>query len=251
MIPPSTLAPAGPCEEMQLLIQADLDGELDAAATVVLAAHVKDCPGCTALQRDLTTLSQRLRTEIPRQQAPAGLRHSLEARLLPAPPKVLRRGFAPLLSFTAGAAIAASLVLLLPRAGGRDNELVSSHIRALQPGHLTDVLSTDEHTVKPWFDGRIDYAPPVQDFAAQGFPLVGGRLDYLAGRPVAVLVYRHDKHLIDVYVWPDASSAAPVSDTVNGYNVVRWSRAGMQFHAVSDMEAGELGTFARLWQTRP
>ena len=131
----------------------------------------------------------------------------------------------------------------------RDAELVADHIRALQPGHLTDVLSSDQHTVKPWFDGRIDYSPPVKDFAGEGFPLIGGRLDYVHDRPVAVLVYRRDKHLIDLYVWPEQGPAsAPVTDAHNGYNIVSWTEGGMAFHAVSDVEATQLRDFVELWR---
>ena len=242
------------CDEFQLLIQADLDGELDAAATAALSAHIADCPGCTDLQRELSALSSRLHGELRPHTAPASLRRSLEARLLPAAPPApsgFRRRLLPFASFGAGAAIAACLALLLLPAGADPNaELVGDHIRALQPGHLTDVVSTDQHTVKPWFDGRIDYAPPVQDFATQGFPLIGGRLDYIGGRPVAVLVYRRDKHLIDLYVWPDTGAAsAPVTEARNGYNIVRWTGGGMTFRAVSDVEARQLDDFARLWTT--
>jgi anti-sigma factor RsiW len=152
--------------------------------------------------------------------------------------------------FGAGAAIAACLALLLLPAGpDGDAELVADHIRALQPGHLTDVLSSDQHTVKPWFDGRIDYAPPVKDFSSQGFPLIGGRLDYVRDRPVAALAYRRDKHLIDLYVWPDQGpAAAPAADARNGYNIVRWREDGMAFTAVSDVEAAQLRDFAELWR---
>jgi len=248
-----TVPSATACEEMRLLIQADLDGELDAAATAALAAHVADCPGCAELQRELTALSAQMRAELRPFTAPDALRRSLEARLqrTTPPPTGFRRRLIPFATFGAGAAIAACLaLLLLPAGADPDAELVSDHIRALQPGHLTDVLSTDQHTVKPWFDGRIDYAPPVQDFAAQGFPLIGGRLDYVHDRPVAVLVYRRDKHLIDLYVWPDSgASTSPVTHTRDGYNVVRWREGGMGFNAVSDVEPAQLNRFAELWRS--
>jgi len=102
--------------------------------------------------------------------------------------------------------------------------------------------------VKPWFDGRIDYAPPVRDFSSAGFPLVGGRLDYLGGRPVAALVYRRDKHLIDLFVWPAEGVSAPAASTTNGYNAVAWTGGGMRFRAVSDLNATELAQFAGLWR---
>ncbi len=240
------------CDEFSLLIQADLDGELDAAATAALAAHVADCPGCAELQRDLTSLSSRVRDELRPYAAPASLRRSLEARLLPAAPPApsgFRRRLVPFASFGAGAAIAACLaLLLLPASADPDAELVGDHIRALQPGHLTDVVSTEkQHGEATWFDGRIDYAPPVQDFSTSGFPLIGGRLDYIGGRPVAVLVYRRDKHLIDLYVWPDTGAPSPpVTEARNGYNIVRWTAGGMTFRAVSDVEARQLADFAGL-----
>jgi anti-sigma factor RsiW len=248
-----TTPAATACEEMRLLIQADLDGELDAAATAALAAHIANCTGCAALQRELIGLSGRLRGELRPYVAPEGLRRALAARLGPAappPPRGFRRRLLPFATFGAGAVIAACLaLLLLPRGADPDAELVADHIRALQPGHLTDVLSSDQHTVKPWFDGRIDYAPPVRDFSTQGFPLIGGRLDYIHDRPVAALVYRRDKHLIDLYVWPDSSAAsAPVLDARNGYNIVRWTEGGMAFRAVSDVEAAQLRDFAELWR---
>jgi len=242
------------CEEMRLLVQADLDGELDAAATAALEAHVRDCPGCAALQRDLTALSARMRGELRPLAAPERLRRTLLAHIpaeVPAP-SGFRRRLGPLVGFGAGAAVAAALLLavLPPRVGmDADAELVSGHIRALQPGHMTDVVSTDQHTVKPWFDGRVNYAPPVRDFVSEGFPLIGGRLDYVGGRPVAVLVYRRDKHPIDLYVWPSTESAGVSVAAENGYSVVKWARDGMAFRAVSDVEVDQLKAFAGLWGT--
>jgi anti-sigma factor RsiW len=195
-------------------------------------------------------LSAELRTDLPRYSAPEKLRAALRAQLPAAPvvPFRPRPRRALGLAGVGAIAIAATVLLLLPQRGTGVDEAVSSHIRALQPGHLTDVLSTDQHTVKPWFDGRIDYAPPVRDFAAAGFPLLGGRLDYLAGRPVAALVYGRDKHVIDLYVWPASGSAAPSARSVNGYNVVGWAAGGMRFQAVSDLNPTELAQFAGLWR---
>jgi anti-sigma factor RsiW len=242
-----------PCDRFRLLVQADHDGELGVAEAADLQVHLAGCAGCRALRAELAELSARLRAELPRHAAPAALRAALQAQaeVTPAPVVPLRprpRRWPSVGLAVAGAmALAASVALWLPPRGEGADEAVADHIRALQPGHLTDVQSTDQHTVKPWFDGRIDYAPPVRDFAAEGFPLIGGRLDYLGGRPVAALIYRRDKHIIDVFVWPDAGVAERAARVVNGYNVVTWAEGGMRFQAVSDVNAAELAQFAALW----
>ena len=137
---------------------------------------------------------------------------------------------------------------MAPGQQGLLDDVVASHVRALQPGHLEDVVSTDQHTVKPWFDGRIDFAPPVKDLAAKQFPLLGGRLDYLNNRPVAAMIYGSDKHIIDLYVWPGNGGPMPSTASRNGYNTVHWSENGMEFWAVSDLEAGKLNDFVRDWR---
>ncbi|MGZ6175913.1 MAG: anti-sigma factor family protein, partial [Candidatus Binataceae bacterium] len=127
-------------------------------------------------------------------------------------------------------------------------EVLTSHLRSLMPGHLMDVVSTDQHTVKPWFDGRVDFSPPVADFAAAGFRLIGGRLDYLDGRPVAVLVYQRRKHIVNVFVWPspDGSQSAIENTTHDGYNLLHWRRGGMNYWMASDLNAQEMSDFAGL-----
>jgi anti-sigma factor RsiW len=237
------------CPDKALLIQADLDGELGVAEAAALQVHLRGCAGCLALQEELRALSAGLKRDVPRHAAPERLRAALAARAAPPAWRARRLVRHPALAFGLGAALAAGVVLaVLPGpAASLEAEAVAGHIRALQPGHLTDVLSSDRHTVRPWFDGRIDYAPPVRDFAAAGFALLGGRLDYLGGRPVAALVYRHDRHLIDLYLWPAAGEAAPQMTERDGYAVVRWRAGGMAFLAVSDVESAELMGFAGLW----
>jgi anti-sigma factor RsiW len=236
------------CDTMHLLIQAEHDRELDAADAARVAAHLRTCTACTAQAAALRRLSAQLRAELP--PAVLTLRLQATAARLAAPPRAaawrtVRRQYP---GFAAGLAIAASLALVvLPRRpADLADEAVTAHIRALQPGHLIDVISTDRHTVKPWFNGKLDFSPPVQDFAGIGFPLKGGRLDYLAGRPVAVLIYGRAQHMIDVTVWPGAPAPARVG-TTNGYNYLSWSRNGMVFWAVSDLNKAELRDFTLLW----
>ena len=127
-------------------------------------------------------------------------------------------------------------------------EVLTSHLRSLMPGHLMDVVSTDQHTVKPWFNGRVDFSPPVNDFAADGYRLVGGRLDYLDSRPVAALVYQRRKHVVNVFLWPaaDGSQSAVESAAHDGYNILHWRRGGMNYWMVSDLNAQEMGVLASL-----
>lgn len=154
-------------------------------------------------------------------------------------------------AFAGGVVAAMALMLVinqLPRSESIRQELVASHLRSMMVAHLTDVISSDQHTVKPWFQGKLNYAPPIRDFAADGYALLGGRLDYVAGQPVAALVYKRGQHVINVFVWPN--SALPLRSSFGadqGFNVRRWYDLGMQFWAVSDLNAQELEVFERLW----
>lgn len=237
------MSAAPSCARIALLIQADHDGELDAADAAEVAAHLAECPACTALQGKLSAVSAAMRNDGLRHPASPKLRRAVQAM---APRGFFKSGWAGPAAATALAACL--LIAILPRApgGGVTSAIVlDGHLRALQPGHLLDVVSTDRHTVKPWFDGRLDYAPPVRDFAAAGFPLKGGRLDYLGQRPVAALVYGRDRHLIDVYVYPGGQPEG--QSVLRGYNTVAWSQGGMAFWAVSDLNAADLARFRRLW----
>ena len=127
-------------------------------------------------------------------------------------------------------------------------QVLDSHIRSLMASHLADVVSTDQHTVKPWFNGKLDFSPPVIDFAAQGFPLIGGRLDYLDGRSAAALVYRRRKHIINLFVWPEQGRVGTESMTRRGYHLIHWTKDGMTYWAVSDVSGSDLSQFARLSQ---
>lgn len=240
---------AEPCGALHLLIQADVDGELEPAEAAKVAAHVERCPACAEVQAQLVALSARL-CEIPRHRPPEPLRKAIRETLANRSPKAGIGRWRPAAG-GAGVALAAALALfaILPRGDAMPDWIVAAHIRALQPDHLVDVVSSEQHTVKPWFTGRLPFAPPVRDLSAQGFSLAGGRLDYLPGNTAATLVYKRRQHVIDLFIWPadheDRDSGAGVRE---GYNYVRWRAGGMAFWAVSDLNGKELAEFAALWQ---
>jgi anti-sigma factor RsiW len=244
--------------EMALLVQADFDGELGAADAARIAAHRESCPSCQAAWAMLGAARRATREAASYHRAPPALRQAVEGRLAATAGATTTRSapawrawWREAAGFALGAALAAlAFVAVLPdRQDSVIAALVDDHVRSLQPGHLIDVGSSDRHTVKPWFDGRLDFAPPVKDLAPQGFPLVGGRLDYFGGRPVAALVYESGRHPINLFVWPEPDAPAPMADGArNGYNVVRWTADGMSLWAVSDLESDRLREFARAWQ---
>ncbi len=245
-------------DEAAILLTAYLDGELGVAEALALEHHLDGCAACRAAQVQQRALIARCRAEAPYFRAPAELARRIEAALpqsRPAAPPgtVPRRGGRALwdLSWLRPAALAVSLGALVAAAGlylGAPSEqdrlaeeLVAGHVRSLQVDHLSDVASSDQHTVKPWFNGKIDFAPPVTDLAAQGFKLEGGRLDYIQGHTAAVLVYRHGPHPINVYIWPAAGpDSAPQLRDLQGYHLAQWHGAGMQFCVVSDLARDEL-----------
>ena len=248
------------CELPRTMIHGYLDGELDAVRAAEFERHLEQCPECvTALESQESLRSSLQRAELY-EKAPAELRQKVLSSLRPAAgpiPFVAPRRRAAVGQWLA---IAAVLLLLLysgwrlfPGLGQKNDQtalaaqIVDAHLRSLEPGHLTDVISTDQHTVKPWFDGKLDFAPPVQDFAADGFPLTGGRLDVVGGRTVAALVYGRRKHFVNVFIWPSNNpDAPPSSGAQQGYHWITWQKNGMAYWAVSDTAAADLDELHRL-----
>jgi len=244
------------CQEIHPLLHAYIDGELDLPHALEVERHVGACPACAAAIGSWQALHSALRDHEVAYRAPGQLRSRLFAGTTKPPLETRqaknRQPFWQWLALGA-TAIAALALLLQPFAPAtRDrliDEAVAGHIRSLMAEHLTDVASSDRHTVKPWFNGRLDFSPDVRDFAAQGFPLVGGRLDYLDGRAVAALVYRRDKHPINVFVWPLAAETTPpppASQARRGYTVVMREQGGLRYCLVSDVNPKELEEFADL-----
>ena len=248
------------CENNERLLQGYFDGELDLVRSLEFEEHVKTCPHCAQQLQEQQAMRDSMRAANLYERAPDSLRTRIHAAIpmevgaLPPPVPMPRRPVLEWLAVAAAVLIAVFLgAKVLPNLGGQKQnlmaeEIVASHIRSMQPGHLLDVESTDQHTVKPWFDGKLDFAPPVVDPKDQGFPLVGGRLDYIDRRNVAALVYQRQKHLINVFVWPEESNEEkpPEAQTMQGYNLVSWTHNGMNFCAASDLNLTELRQFAQL-----
>jgi anti-sigma factor RsiW len=241
------------CDEAEILLHALLDGELDAGHAREVEEHIASCPRCAAELRAFRDMHKAMSDADLRYKAPAALRRRIEATL-PQPRVTSRRSL--LQGFAVGSAVSAlaatGLVAIVLRNDDEQRimaEVVSAHIRSLQPGHLTDVVSTDQHTVKPWFNGKLDVAPPVIDLTAQGFTLVGGRLDSIDARALGAVVYRRRSHVINLFVGQaTGAERAPGTETVQGFNIRRWSGRGLNYWAVSDLGTDELAEFGEKFE---
>jgi anti-sigma factor RsiW len=247
------------CEEARTLVHAYLDGELDVRGSLEFEAHLQECEACTREYRGQRSLREGIAASPLYYQAPAGLRKSIQSAVRQESKAAAPRRRLPWqllsLGFVLVLLVATAYALLRNQASSDQTnlvaqEVISGHMRSLMAGHLTDVASSDQHTVKPWFAGRLDFSPVVGDWAAQGFPLVGGRLDYVNNRPVAALVYRNRQHVINLFTWPSPQTPnAPVEQlTYQGYNLYRWTQSGMTYWVVSDLNPVELRKFVDLVQ---
>jgi anti-sigma factor RsiW len=240
------------CVDQELLLGGLLDNELDAANVAMVEAHVARCEGCREELERLQAVRNLLRGDGVRYSTPEAVSRRIAALPELAPKAANEDRIPRWLGPALGGALAASLgmVAFLPSGSSVvDAELVSSHVRSLQPGHLTDVQTTNQHIVKPWFNGRIDFSPPVPELADQGFPLAGGRLDSIDGKTVAAIVYHRRLHTVNLFVWP-AENAAERSFVKDGFAVKEWSRNGLRFAAISDIPPAELQQFHKLLEQR-
>jgi anti-sigma factor RsiW len=261
------------CQEIETLKDAYADRELDLVRATEIERHLSDCPACSKAYENIRALSSTLKSADLYFNAPPQLKQSIrnlvaaDARKRTGvevrsenPPhdvgsysfwsfvkNVLR--FSLPIAGTAAVALLLTIMLIRPGADERlAQEVTASHLRSLMANHLTDVASSDQHTVKPWFAGKVDFAPPVKDLSAQGFPLLGGRLDYLADRTVVALVYQRNQHKINLFIWPATRDANTTEKLAvrRGCNLVHWNQSGMTFWAVSELNPGELRRFAEL-----
>ena len=262
------------------LLHGLVDGELDAANTIAIETHLKGCPDCRAELEQIQAVRDLIAAAPLREQAPDSLhkriglmidaeagparRAEVASRPAPMPGRLAwaRGGVAAhvlngrWLSGATTGLVAASLALavVMPQLTHTDMEdqLVQSHVRSLLVGHLVDIPTSNRHVVKPWFNGKVDFAPQVPDLTDQGFPLVGGRLDYIDDHEVAAIVYRRHLHIINLFVRPAHTLSLPgeVVTHHEGYNLVRWTAGGLEYWAVSDVETGDLRLFRQAYLAR-
>jgi anti-sigma factor (TIGR02949 family) len=251
------------CTEAQRLLHAYLDAELDMADTLEVEQHLQTCTACGETYNNYQELRTAIKTSSLYFQAPEMLQKRIRSSVL----KANKAAFISHVTSWRGLSVAAVLILAIllslwgvtrfwPTSSEGNNvqqEVLASHIRSLQANHLVDVPSSDQHTVKPWFDGKLDFSPSVVDLAPQGFPLLGGRLDYLDNKPVAAVVYKHKKHIINLFIWPSTQNMGSETHmtTLQGYHLIHWTKSGMTYWAVSDLNLNELQQFVRLMQASP
>jgi anti-sigma factor RsiW len=246
------------CQETQTLLHGHVDGELDLLRSLEIDQHLQECAACAQAYTDLHALRMTIKDRAPYFEVSAALRKRIQSSIR----QQSKIAFPPLVLPLRSLAIAASLGFILLTAWGmvhivndRSTKgvstpelVVASYVRSeMLPSHLVDVESSNQHTVKPWFAGKIDFAPPVPDLKEEGFDLVGGRLDYLDQKVVATLVYRRRQHIINLFIWPATSGAESAArmETRHGYHLIHWTQFRMTYWAVSDVNEAEFEEFVR------
>jgi anti-sigma factor RsiW len=270
------------CEEATKLMDGYLDGELDPVTSQKIEEHLRSCPACEHAYKANSVLIRAMERATPYYKAPAGLRERIQSSLRDetaersrgnggilrdARPLIAKKQAEPRsilfgtswnwLALAAAIVLAAIIVWnVLPQLQrpGADQflatQLIASHVRSLMANHLTDVASSDQHTVKPWLDAKLDFAPAVVDLSGEGFPLIGGRLDYLDNRPVAALIYQRRKHFINLFVWPAGAdtSKTPKAISRQGYQLLHWADSDFTYWAISDVNEKDLQAFKQLFE---
>ncbi|MDR6667573.1 anti-sigma factor [Rhizobium sp. 1399] len=254
------------CPEWRIMLHGFVDRELDSVHAAQFEDHLATCENCRAEMERVAAVRKIIDQDGVRWRPPEALRSQVLSMLsfeqtaasssLPVPRQApfWRRTFDFIRqwSFVPSLAVLAASAFLFVNAPSQtlilQDEIMASHVRSMMADHLTDVLTSDQHTVKPWFNGRIDFSPPVSDLAKDGFPLVGGRVDYIGGRAVAALVYRRHGHVINLFIWPAASGAQTTTEH-DGYNMVQWSDGGLTFWAISDVASGDLAEFESFFRS--
>jgi anti-sigma factor RsiW len=244
------------CKETKNLLNAYVDGELDSAGSLAVESHMQSCASCLTDVEKLHALASAIENGSLRFKAPPGLKRNVQAAIRAAHPATKNSLFQWRRASVAASAV---LIIVLTWAGAARwmkssgetqlvDDIVSSHVRSMMANHITDVSSSDSHTVKPWFGGKLDYSPPAKDLTEQGFRLIGGRLDYLDNRPVVALIYQRSQHVINLFVWPSNRSAfrEPQQLARQGYNLIHWTRSGMTYWLISELNLTELNECARL-----
>ena len=250
------------CQITQEFIHAYVDGELDMSRSLEIEQHMQECQACASAYHNQIALRTAFKDSSLYHSAPPRLEKRIRSSLRREAKSEVGRHWFGWRWLPVGVALACVLLMALVtwqavpglRPSGDEflaQEIVSNHVRSLQlESHHIDVVSEDPHTVKPWFDGKLDFAPPVKDFSSQGFPLIGGRLEYVNNRAVAALIYQRQKHYINLYIWPanQSNASAEVTTKRQGYNLLHWTNSGMTYWAISDLNGVELHEFARLVQ---
>lgn len=270
------------CEEATKLMDGYLDGELDPITSQAIEEHLRGCPTCEEAYKANSALIRAMERATPYYKAPAELREriqsSLREEIAERPMRNVGRDAQPLITkkqpeprsilfgtswnwlALAAAVVFAAIIAwnIMPRLQRPGNDqflatqLIASHVRSLMASHLTDVASSDQHTVKPWLDAKLDFAPAVVDLSSEGFPLIGGRLDYLENRPVAALIYQRRKHFINLFVWPAAPDATRTQKTIThqGYQLLHWADSDFNYWAVSDVNEKDLEAFKQQFEAQ-